>query len=406
LGKRLGEGSQIPLVNELHFFSQTLSAGVSAFFVLSGFLLSYPFWLAYFENNSLPSLRLYSLRRAARIIPGYYVSLVFCFLMSLVIFPHVVHPVIRLVAGLTFTNALTWQTMFPAEFNGPLWSVGFEVICYVLLPFAMVGLFNISKKRTTAIALFYWIGVLSVVLIINNFIQQFCQTDTFQKSWDFGLTGGAKAWWPKYNPVGFFGQYIFGVFAAAATLIIENRFKKRSSSLVFDSIALMTTIFLIVLLWETRRQSPFVMSFQSQPYYFPLFPFGIGVLLCTLPYSKFLGKIFDNRFFRFTALLSFGLYIWHDVILEFIGLFWIPQYDQGGIKSLLLWLSISTVALIFSYCIAGLSWIFIEKPILAWPHEKAEYIKVKYLRTRIHEQPYPTTSILVNAKEQVIVGGK
>jgi peptidoglycan/LPS O-acetylase OafA/YrhL len=56
LVKRLSEGSQITLINELRFFSQTLSAGVSAFFVLSGFLLSYPFWVAYFENNSLPSL--------------------------------------------------------------------------------------------------------------------------------------------------------------------------------------------------------------------------------------------------------------------------------------------------------------------------------------------------------------
>jgi peptidoglycan/LPS O-acetylase OafA/YrhL len=326
--------------------------------------------------------------------------------MSLILFPHVVNPVIRLVTGLTFTNAFTWQTMFPAEFNGPLWSVGFEVICYILLPFAMIGLFNISKKRTTALALLYWIGVLSVVLVVNNFIQQFGQTDTFQKGWDFGLVGGAKAWWPKYNPVGFFGQYIFGVLAAATTLIIGKRFKKKSASLVFDGVAVMTTIFLITLLWETRLQSPFVMSFQAQPYYFPFFPFGIGVLLCTLPYSKFFGNFFDNSFFRFTALLSFGLYIWHNVVLELIRLFWIPQYSQGGMKSLILWLSISTIALILAYCVAGLSWIFIEKPILAWAHVKAEYIKVKYLRTRFHEQSHPTTSIQAKSKEKAIVSGK
>lgn len=326
--------------------------------------------------------------------------------MSLIVFPHAANPVLRFLTGLTFTNAFTWQTLFPAEFNGPLWSVGFEVICYSLLPLAMIGLFSISKKRTPSIALFYWVGVLSVVLIVNNFIQQFGQTDTFQKSWDFGLTGGAKAWWPNYNPVGFFGQYIFGVLAAAVTLIIGKGLKKKSSSLIFDGIAVMTTTFLIVLLWETRHQSPFAMSFQAQPYYFPFFPLGIGVLLCTLPYSKLMGNIFDNRFFKFTALLSFGLYIWHNVILEFIKLFWIPQYCHGGIKNLLLWLSISTVALIIAYCIAGLSWKFIEKPILAWAHTKAEYIKVKYLRTRFHEQNYPTTSMQVKSKEQTIINSK
>jgi hypothetical protein len=74
---------------------------------------------------------------------------------------------------------------------------------------------------------------------------------------------------------------------------------------------------LIALLRITRYQSPFVLSFQSQPYYFPIFPLGIGFLLCTLPYSKFMGNVFDNRFFKFTALLSFGLYIWHKVVLEY-----------------------------------------------------------------------------------------
>ena len=398
--KRLCDGSQIPLITELQFFSKTFSAGVSAFFVLSGFLLSFPFWTAYFENQRLPSFRIYSLRRAARIIPGYYVSLSFCFLMSLILFPNPVHPVLRYLSGLTFTNAFTWQTLFPAEFNGPLWSVGFEVICYILLPFAMIGLFNISKKRTPTIALFYWIGVLTIVLVINNFIQLYGQTNNFEKSWDFGLTGGAKVWWPNYNPIAFFGQYIFGVLAAAATIVIGNKLKEKSSSWIFDFFAITTTIFLITILWTTRHQSPFVMSFQSQPYYFPLFPFGIAILLCTLPYSKFMGDIFDNRFFKFTALLSFGLYIWHNVVLEFFKLFWIPVYHHGGMKNIVQWLGISTVALILAYCIAGLSWIFIEKPILAWAHIKVEHIKVKYLRTRHHEQNHQSSPMQVKSKEQ------
>jgi peptidoglycan/LPS O-acetylase OafA/YrhL len=131
-----------------------------------------------------------------------------------------------------------------------------------------------------------------------------------------------------------------------------------------------------------------------------------GVLLCTLPYSKIMGTIFDNRFFRFTALLSFGLYIWHNVVLEFIKIFWIPQYCQIGEKNLLQWLSISTVAVMIVYCIAGLSWKFIEKPILTWAHAKAEHIKVKYLRTRIHEQPFPTASMLVKSKEQASINSK
>ncbi len=399
--KRLHDGGQALPINELQYFSKTLSAGVSAFFVLSGFLLSYPFWVAYFENKNFPSFRLYALKRAARIVPGYYVSLTFCFLMSLLLLPNTVNPVSRFLSGLTFTSAFHWQTLFPTEFDGPLWSVGFEVICYFLLPFAMIGMFKTSKERTLKRGIFYWIGVLSVVLIINNLIQVYGQTDSFRKSWDYGLTGGAKVWWPHYNPIGFFGQYIFGIFAAGLTIIIGKRRKDSPGSYCFDLIALTTTVLLFSLLWSMRYQSPFALSFQGQPYYYPLFPLGIGILLTVLPHTNFMGNFFDNRIFKLTALLSFGLYIWHNVILEFIKIFWISEYCHGGMNDFTSWFIVSIIALVISYLVAALSWKFIEKPALNWGHKKAQIIKVRYLRTKYFEAGYqpsvqvkPTKSII------------
>ena len=61
------------------------AAGVSIFFVLSGMLLSYPFWRAYFEKRPHPSIRHYVARRAARIMPGFYVALAVSFWVSSVI---------------------------------------------------------------------------------------------------------------------------------------------------------------------------------------------------------------------------------------------------------------------------------------------------------------------------------
>lgn len=399
--KRLYDSGQTFPINEMQFFSKTFSSGVSAFFVLSGFLLSYPFWNSYLENKKLPSLRLYALKRAARIIPGYYISLTFCFLMSLLLLPGATNPFGRYLSGLTFTSALSWKTLFPSEFNGPLWSVGFEVICYFLLPFAMVGLFRLSKNRHAFKGVFYWIGILLFVLIVNQFIQLFGQTDSVNKSWDFGLLGGAKVWWPNYNPIGFFGHYALGVLAAVFTILISKS-KFNFSSICFDFAAITTLSLLFIFLWNVRHESPFALSFQSQPFYFPLFPIGIGVLLCVLPHSKFMGDLFDNSFLKFTALLSFGLYIWHNVVLEFIKIFCYPQYYHGGMKDLVSWFIISTLAIIFSYLIAGLSWKFIEKPILNWASKKAEMIKAKYLHSKYYDPVPQKFATQIKSSEQKI----
>jgi peptidoglycan/LPS O-acetylase OafA/YrhL len=61
--------------------------GVSTFFVLSGMLLSYPFWKAYLTGAPFPSVRHYVRRRAARIIPGYYASLLVSFGLMFLVMP-------------------------------------------------------------------------------------------------------------------------------------------------------------------------------------------------------------------------------------------------------------------------------------------------------------------------------
>src|SRR4051812_18536329 len=56
-------------------FVQMGGFGVAMFFVLSGFLLAQPFWRALDNGAPLPSLRTYAIRRAARILPGFWLAL-------------------------------------------------------------------------------------------------------------------------------------------------------------------------------------------------------------------------------------------------------------------------------------------------------------------------------------------
>jgi peptidoglycan/LPS O-acetylase OafA/YrhL len=54
---------------------QHLNVGVSAFFVLSGFLLFRPFVLAHLADDAAPATRPYLVRRLVRIFPAYWVAL-------------------------------------------------------------------------------------------------------------------------------------------------------------------------------------------------------------------------------------------------------------------------------------------------------------------------------------------
>ena len=64
-----------PILN----FAVEGNIGVSVFFVLSGALLSYPFWKAFLNDTQMPKAKIYFLRRFARIAPGFYISLTVSF---------------------------------------------------------------------------------------------------------------------------------------------------------------------------------------------------------------------------------------------------------------------------------------------------------------------------------------
>ena len=59
----------------LHFIAMRGEVGVSIFFVLSGALLSHPFWMAHLAGTEKPSFRDYVINRAARIAPATWLNI-------------------------------------------------------------------------------------------------------------------------------------------------------------------------------------------------------------------------------------------------------------------------------------------------------------------------------------------
>lgn len=375
IAQKLAPQFQPAFVREINSFLLMGNTGVSVFFVLSGFLLSYPFWKRFFDDGQFPDMKQYALRRAARIMPGYYASFLVCSLMILLFNIPSQFFWIRSLAGLTFTAGFSYKTFFPNEINGPFWSVGFEVFCYILMPVFMYAMFGLFKKKRTLLKAFvFWIGTAAFISLLNHLIHLYLTPDGIQRGWQYGMVGGAKYWMPNYNPVGFFGHFIIGIMASgvAARLFkassTAESFKKKGG---FDIICILGLLGSFLLLWFLRHAPEFSYSFQNQPYFFPFYALLIGISLAAAPHSNIAGRLLDNAFFRFTAKVSFGLYIWHYVVMFIVANAVFRSYQNFSMTNLLSWVSISLMILVVSYAVAALSYKFIEKPVLDWAHKRS-----------------------------------
>ena len=86
LAQRMSWNQALPGIEWFRMFALNGSFGVAVFFVLSGFLLARPYWLAFDARAPMPSLSIYVLRRSARILPGFWVALLASFVISILVF--------------------------------------------------------------------------------------------------------------------------------------------------------------------------------------------------------------------------------------------------------------------------------------------------------------------------------
>lgn len=113
------------------------TAGVSFFFVLSGFILTYNYSATFKDGISKADLTRYAVARFARIVPVYWLALIFitgCYLTA------------PLTSFSRTELAVSWvahffaiQPYFPQKWvnypwNAPGWSIGCEIFFYALLP--------------------------------------------------------------------------------------------------------------------------------------------------------------------------------------------------------------------------------------------------------------------------------
>jgi peptidoglycan/LPS O-acetylase OafA/YrhL len=343
----------------IHHFGMRGEVGVSLFFVLSGALLSYPFWTSFIHGTSNPTIKNYSIARVARIVPATWLNLILCTLIALYFYDIPVN-FNMLIAGLLFINSYHYSTFFPAELNGPLWSIGLEVSCYVILPFL---LYPIIKKTGTFLKAFTTLVFVLIVLqvVVNPWVIETFMTSEDGKGWDKGLVGGAKAWLPYWSINSFFSQFLVG--SIAALVLARLRKNIMPASIRFD-IAGAVLLLAAVAVVGVRLIPGAPDSLTQQPYLSPIYAIIMAAALVCIAMSRSIYKVVDNPLFVWISKISFGVYLWHQVVQNILQRSFKESYVYFGITDLGQWTRLSMVVIAISVAIAALSWYFFEKPIL------------------------------------------
>lgn len=370
LAQRIDYSSVRPGLRWLEHFELSGAYGVDVFFVLSGFLLARPFWVALDENRSMPSIKTYASRRLARIAPGFWLVATTSFLLSFTLFNSQLDflLVARYIAGLFFVADWHWMSLFPVDLNGPLWSISFEVSSYLFLPIGFLLLFSSFGRSLSPMGKrIAWLAVITITLLIHTLVIEWLGLGRTVNMPEEGFTQLrlAELWSPQYNPFGFFAIFAIGALAAGIQVSIDH-----IKSLWCDSLFVACLCMTIYFLW-TNIDSTFDGVLHLPYKMYPLLPILIGSMLALGPSTVRVAEALEPRPVTYIATLSYGIYLWHMLFLVILTKYIYPDFvrpirtdDPATI------LIASAIVLVTSFAVAAASWKYLEQPILKWAKSK------------------------------------
>jgi peptidoglycan/LPS O-acetylase OafA/YrhL len=307
-----------------------LRLGLVLFFVLSGFLLFGPWVRSALADGPEPRLGSYLLRRAARILPAYYLAVA----GSIALLWSVKHgPGVRFPA----TDDLWMFAVFAQNFSEdtllkldpPLWTLAVEVSFYLSLP--ILGWLALRLRGSGRA------GQLAVPLALL----------LLGLAYNRAIVGQGTLWLTKVLPA--MAQYFAAGMLAAA--IVEGRAPGRR--LTWALLAGGTLIVVGDAWWAadgaTRgSHSIWLHVLRDLP---AAVGFGCIIAACAHGMPP---RALGVRPLAWTGHVSYGVYLWHVPLLLFLRAHGaLPLSTPGALA----------VALPVTLCAAALSWYLVESPL-------------------------------------------
>lgn len=295
---------------------QTGYIGVSFFYVLSGFILAYSYRTRLSFNKT--SISSFYVARIAKIYPLHVLT--FFLSIPLLIVSDVAASLKIFAAGII--HFFLMQSFVPSDgfvfnFNGVAWSISDELFFYAMFPLILFIFVKsgIGKWKILITILSIWILVTGAMSFHQASVDE---------------------WFAYIFPVVRIVDFIVGVGLGLVFVSINNKKQVKVSGGKFSFFEAISIILLILFIIA----SPLVtQSLRFSLYYLPV----MGLIIFVFAFQKgFISKVLSNKLLVFLGEISFGFYMFHNLVLRYLELFNVS-------KSLSIYLGLIITILISSF---------------------------------------------------------
>ena len=349
---RLGDGDLRALV-------AAFGRGVDFFFVISGFVLFLPVVL---RNGRFGDVRAYLVRRIARIVPAYYVSLaVQVFTVRwltgfplpfttlggwIVIAAHLLFVQHELPASLARAAGF-WGNVMGFGVNGVVWSLSVEALFYVTLPLVAASFFRRPARAV----------VIAVVASLLWRVAALHAPALVAASRNVAAAPRLLDQFPAY-----LGHFAFGMSAA---MLYVRVVRDRLWRVPAPATAALAMALVVLLAWTLvahghgiGRSLTYVRQLQE---ILPSLVFAALLALAAIaPVSPL--SLLERPAMRWLGDVSYGVFLWHQPVILVVRRHLRVVHDKGDASFLLMLALVIPSSLLLGW----LSRHWVEEPAIAW----------------------------------------
>lgn len=331
----------------LQFIPETGFIGVHLFFFLSGFVISYPFLRAQAAHQPQPTWPHFAYRRFIKIVPSYVLSIIVAYGIG---YAATVRwgntpPAKELITHLLFIH--TWWQDTYGSINGVLWTLAVEVEFYLIFPFVWFC-FRRAPWITAAL-------MAIVAVTWRGWAAHCCFATTFPVLAE--------------NLPGYLDIFASGMICGLLFVRYGHGLRKAPSSPAMSLVAFAgwaALVWLLIGMFNYRMEPQWEVA--GQLYTRALYGLAFAAIafgsLCA---PRWWQVLLANPPLRFLALISYNLYLYHQLVAREMLAWHLPPYHGDPHLDPSWQVSYTVLAFAATIVQATIVTYFFERPLLRMP---------------------------------------